>query len=1318
MAEVTRVIADKIGKSRAYNGWTQPQLLEGWESMDESESYRHRDAILKKMLDDGVEPRAWMRDREEKLGLYPDVDDPEFARRLYKKTEFASLASKPVEEDTCVKSRQTFETTAVQRLVARFLHPSTPYNGLLLNHGVGVGKTCSAITVAEMFLDAMPHNRVYILAPPAISEGFRKTIFDIEKLQRVDDDEFALTGERWKSPQCTGMTYLRLAGVAASEDKEEIEREVAKLIRQRYKIMGYAAFANMIQAEMNKISPDLPAEVRDDFINSDLIARFSDHLIIVDEAHNLRDATADDITDEPDATAASDAAEGKKLTPILRRILALCEGLRLMLMTATPMYNTAPEILFLLNLLILNDSKNTDTELSKSDIFERDDSLKEGAEVVLSKYIRRYVSYMRGENPNTFPLRLMPRTRRDEVTMEEFMDAYPERSIKRSEGVVDWDSIDPNIKEILTHLQIVVHDVAEDSFVGAKLTRYLEANQKPRKERGGEEGTEVSDMILDETMQLGNMVYPDGTFGRIGFANYFEKVKEKEDKEAKKKRRLGEARAPNVAHYKYIGEEPIEDIFSGDGLRAHAPKIAAIVHSITKARGMSFVFSRYMSAGALPLAIALEMAGWCRVLADGTPAPLLAREGAPKPKHYYILLTSDRDISPNFKGLLNYATTFDSEKEAITGSKVKAIIGSQVSSEGLDLKCIRELHVMDPWYHLNRIEQIEGRGVRYCSHVLLPKEERNCMIYLHAISVPEYETADLYAYRIAARKAVPIGKITRLMKEHAWDCLLNYDAILLKGLGETKIVDSHGKTTEKYELADKPYTSFCDYSDKCEYLCGDRDAPLKITPAEIGSDKSTYKETDYRRYFVESAAKLANHYATTGAVSEPLDKILRLVFKGIPPSMARIGLRGMLGNIRLKHKSGIYGTLILKNGYIVFQPQKVTALDIPSAYRYGRAYGMIPRMIRPARGAILKVEGAAPLPRVAEKAVTEAEEEVEEEAPVEEEHDEGRLREKALSGLREWMAIVEQIRAGRKEKVAREIAPPTGWGKARFFGFRWILSHYGSLPEMPKIAAQWWMDHLWSSAEREAVLSYWTREYDTLEADEKSWLEILKPVEYFDGELRGFSLFDTRDLTLKTFCLYKKDKKSKERELGLCPSIYKDTLDKLQGAPINRESDLDTGDVYGFLATDSGRVIFKTVHKPSASGRISGSECSNDSNLRHHHVKIISAMESLAAEARDDPINKLLLKASETDVPSRKAKTDAQAALLKKFSGDASYKEDDFARIGTHLHYLSLQQLCPYLEFLLRYMNMKRIGGKHWFLTLVDSARALPADKKKAIKMT
>ena len=64
----------------------------------------------------------------------------------------------------------------------------------------------------------------------------------------------------------------------------------------------------------------------------------------------------------------------------------------------------------------------------------------------------------------------------------------------------------------------------------------------------------------------------------------------------------------------------------------------------------------------------------------------------------------------------------------MNGENIKVILGNSVTSEGMDFKNIREIHVLDPWYHLYKIEQIIGRGIRYCSHSFHPKNKQNVTV--------------------------------------------------------------------------------------------------------------------------------------------------------------------------------------------------------------------------------------------------------------------------------------------------------------------------------------------------------------------------------------------------------------------------------------------------------------------------------------------------------------------------------------------------------------------------------------------------------------
>ena len=75
------------------------------------------------------------------------------------------------------------------------------------------------------------------------------------------------------------------------------------------------------------------------------------------------------------------------------------------------------------------------------------------------------------------------------------------------------------------------------------------------------------------------------------------------------------------------------------------------------------------------------------------------------------MITGNKTISPNNNEDLKSVNNANN----INGDEVKIILLSSAGSEGLDFKFIRQIHIMEPWYNINRIEQIIG-GVRTCSH--------------------------------------------------------------------------------------------------------------------------------------------------------------------------------------------------------------------------------------------------------------------------------------------------------------------------------------------------------------------------------------------------------------------------------------------------------------------------------------------------------------------------------------------------------------------------------------------------------------------------
>jgi hypothetical protein len=159
---------------------------------------------------------------------------------------------------------------------------------------------------------------------------------------------------------------------------------------------------------------------------------------------------------------------------------------------------------------------------------------------------------------------------------------------------------------------------------------------------------------------------------------------------------------------------------------------------------------------------------------------------------------------------------------------VKVVLISKAGSEGIDFKFIRQIHILEPWYNMNRIEQIIGRGVRNFSHKDLPFEKRNVEIFMYGTILDNNteEAADLYVYRVAEYKAVQIGKVTRVLKESAVDCIINHDQtnftqeIMGASLKEPISQElSNGVVLNEFKVGDAPFSPACDYMANCNYDC-------------------------------------------------------------------------------------------------------------------------------------------------------------------------------------------------------------------------------------------------------------------------------------------------------------------------------------------------------------------------------------------------------------------------------------------------------------------------------------------------------------------
>ena len=65
------------------------------------------------------------------------------------------------------------------------------------------------------------------------------------------------------------------------------------------------------------------------------------------------------------------------------------------------------------------------------------------------------------------------------------------------------------------------------------------------------------------------------------------------------------------------------------------------------------------------------------------------------------------------------------------GEIIKLIMITASGAEGISLKNVRYVHLMEPYWHPVRLRQVIGRANRICSHNELPEPERTVQVFLY-----------------------------------------------------------------------------------------------------------------------------------------------------------------------------------------------------------------------------------------------------------------------------------------------------------------------------------------------------------------------------------------------------------------------------------------------------------------------------------------------------------------------------------------------------------------------------------------------------------
>ena len=691
---------------------------------------------------------------------YPDLDDPYFTSKISNNKEFLihKIPDFPeidnVRDFDAVSNKLCgkFDKMLYQHFVSQYISYRTPYKSLLLYHGVGVGKTCAAITISEALLSSQTTTepKIWVIMPQSLKNSFKSQVFNID-----DFDTFEKL-----SNQCTEHNYIKLLNIykstfneknkddkAIKEYREKLRSELKALLKTRYDIFTYDRFAKYIN---------------DNYTNKIV----ENKVIIIDEAHNIR-------------------STNKKIKDTYLALMNCLEkgvNNRLVLLSATPMYNEPRDILELLKLLIINDKRfNIINEYKK--IFNNKTFNIEDANVIelIKKMSNTYISYLKGKNPFTFALKLNPSNSGIKVLETAPIKDQNNKAISKEN--LKW------LKNIDDDIVISKLGESQKKIIDKLEKLDIDGDDIDMDDEDGEEEKQNNNMKLLQPM---NIVF-DNDIGIKGFYNFFSKTKETDPIELKYVDKYKNALIPDEEHLgKYSG------------------KFLNVCNFIRNSKGIVVIYSRFLLSGIIPIAICLEHLGYTR---EGTNNILKnadivkdrpVYEGISDPK--YCILTSDKREYMGATKIDDLIKIINSDANH-NGSKIKVILITPVASEGLSFYNTREIHLIEPWYHFNRADQIIGRGIRNCRHNRLNIESRNVSVFMHA-SVNDdekRESIDINAFRISTRKYIESKKIDKIIMDNAIDCYLmkniNYFPKSLFKLDNVNIETSQGALI-KYNFGD------------------------------------------------------------------------------------------------------------------------------------------------------------------------------------------------------------------------------------------------------------------------------------------------------------------------------------------------------------------------------------------------------------------------------------------------------------------------------------------------------------------------------------
>lgn len=801
-----------------------------------------------------------------------------------------------------------------QRFVRDFLQPASPYRGLLLFHGLGVGKTCASIAIADVLRPPSTSlntgvngqkGKVYVMLPAFLRGNF------VTEVLNCGDPRFS-TKRSWRRiPVSRAMARVG-AGVGrkkvhvplfepASEetggvpfhmlapaDREAITAQIQTDILAHYTVIHY----NGLSASAVKKLIEGPVNI------------FNDSVVIIDEAPNVIGQVLHD----------------KLMSHVYQRIME-ADRCKIVLLSGTPLVNTPRELGYIANLVhgyirevsfaaipkgvdvqaleralsrhplvdhvssqvLQNGSRITATMLPRGFQRKQDDDSNEVIpydvtttqleEVMIIQEAASSAAGLSLGNPEVTNRFLLP------IEQEPFEAAFvnpgtdhepanvmnAEVLVRRLLGCVSvYASTDPKFMPTILPAKIMRLPMSPRQFEEYLKQREVERRKERTAARFAARAA-ASGAVSDSTnlyrafsRSVCTFVFPDGIkrpYRTESLHNAGDKdgdvERDEEGDEEEEEDEVDEDVQENQAEGEGDGTEdtdgydkPVDtrlakkkvdkaydenlktalaQIFAAreklltvaGELPNLSPKYAALISHLLSpesARRPAIIYSQFRKVEGLGLlSMALISNGFVELRVSTKAGALVVEaypQDAPATAPRFIVYGNDdgpaatamlqifnselsklpASVSSGLARILEgQPGVMGSEEGNRHGAIARLLLITQSGSEGISTKNVREVHIIEPFWHANRILQVVGRAARSNSHEFLPKDERTVEVKVYVATftpaqasnttitkLDKKQTSDEHILAVATRKRAILDKFTDVLRRTAVDCVLHH----------------------------------------------------------------------------------------------------------------------------------------------------------------------------------------------------------------------------------------------------------------------------------------------------------------------------------------------------------------------------------------------------------------------------------------------------------------------------------------------------------------------------------------------------------------